>query len=894
MARASPIRTSFNAGELSPLLAGRVDISKYNNGGGICENFIPSVQGPAVRRAGTRYVTEIKSSSNRTWLATFEFNVNQSYVLEFGDRYIRFFTSQAQLGCGTPAAYRTAATVTLTIASPCVITWSAHGLANGDRVVFTTTGALPTGLTAGTAYFVVNATTNTFEVAATADGTAINTSGTQSGTHTANRYYTIGDLVQLSSINYYCIADHSGFPPPNTSYWYALTSDIYEIPTPYLVADLTDTTDGTFMLDMVQTGDVIYIAHKNYPTYKLSRYGVTRWILSQVTFKNGPFKDQNTDQTITVYASAATGTVTLTASKSLFTSSMVGSVFYLEPKDLSTIKPWAAGQEFKTNPVNTYRRSDGKTYQCATNGTPSSGKVWRTGGDTPIHTYGTQADGDGNPKEGTVVEREGLDWTFVDRGAGYVTITAYTSSTQVTATVSGDYPLPQGVIGSGNSTFRWATASFSAIEGYPSKVTFFRERLTLAKGQQLYFSVSGDFENFARTDTSGNVVADRAIQLTLTSDQTNRIEWLIPTQALLVGTAGAEFSCGENSSSEAFAPANVKVEQQTSEGSRSVKPVRVNFSALFVQRSGRKLKEVYYNFQQNGYVTADMTVLAEHVTLGGLQQLAWHKEPYVAAWAVRGEGTLVGFTFNKEQDVVGWHRHILGGAFAGGQAMVESVAVIPSPNKDRDDLWMIVKRTINGQTKRFVEWLEREYRTGDAQSGCFYVDAGVTKSNPPNTSTVTGLSYLEGQTVQVLVNGAAHPDRVVTSGQITLQSTHASLTRTVQIGLGCPATLQTNRIEAGAQDGTSQGKTKRVNKVVMRFHNTLGGFAGPDASNLDELQFRSSADPMNLPPPLFTGDMLIEWPNGYDFDGFIMVRQVQPLPMTLVALMPQLDTFDRR
>jgi len=115
----------------------------------------------------------------------------------------------------------------------------------------------------------------------------------------------------------------------------------------------------------------------------------------------------------------------------------------------------------------------------------------------------------------------------------------------------------------------------------------------------------------------------------------------------------------------------------------------------------------------------------------------------------------------------------------------------------------------------------------------------------------------------------------------------------VQVGLGYTSTLQTNRIDAGAADGTSQGKMKRINKCVIRFYNTLGAEAGPDASTLDEIQFRSPSAPMDSPPPLFTGDKLIEWPGGYDFDGYVMVKQVQPLPMTVVAIMPQVTTFDR-
>jgi hypothetical protein len=741
-------------------MAGRTDVNKYSSGCDEMLNFIPAVQGPAVRRAGSRFVAEVKSSANRTWLSKFEFSTTQAYVLEFGHLYIRFYTNHGQLLSG-------------------------------------------------------------------------------------------------------------GSP--------------YEIVSPFTAAEMTN-SDGTFALSMVQSGDVIYIAHPNHPLQKLSRFGNTNWTIADAPLINGPYQTQNTDRTITVYASANTGTVTLTANSSIFTSSMVGSFFYLEPKDLSAIKPWTAGQEYTTNPNGVYRRSDGKTYICTTNGTPTAGKVWRTGPDKPIHTYGTVADGDYQGISGTTCERQGLDWQFVDSGFGYVKITGYTSGTSVTAVVQGTTVLPTGVVGSGNATFRWAKAAFNAADGYPTKVTFFRERLTLSKGIQLYFSVAGDFENFASKDDSGQVVADRAIQLTISSDEVNQVQWLAPTQALLVGTSGGEFACAENSTSDVFAPSNVKIEQQTSEGSRSVAPVRVGYSTLFVQRSGRKLKEASYNFQQNGYVTNDLTVLAEHVTYSGIVQTDWHKEPYVCMWAARGDGKLLGFTFNKEQDVLGWHPHQL-----GGDGIVESVCVIPNPSQDRDDLWLIVKRTINGTTKRYVEYLEREYRDGDAQSSCFYVDCGLTY-NGTATTTISGLSHLEGQTVAILADGASHPDRVVTSGSITLQRS-ASV---VQVGLPCPAWLKTTRIEAGAGDGTAQGKSKRITKVVFRFYNTLGALVGPDENNLDTVEFRTGSDLMDQAPPLFTGDKgPIDWAGGYDFDGFVMVKQEQPLPMTVVAIMPQVHTFDR-
>ena len=759
MGRISSIRSTFNAGELSPLMDGRVDVAKYNNGARIIENLIPSVQGPAVRRPGFRFVAEVKDSSKRTWLAKFEFNVTQSFILEFGDRYVRFFTNHGQLLSG---------------------------------------------------------------------------------------------------------------------------STPYEITTPYTTADLVS-ADGAFSLSMVQSGDVIYIAHPSYPLKRLARLGNTNWTLTDAALANGPFKTQNADRAVTVSASGSTGTITLTASSAIFQSAHVGALFYLEPNDLSGIKPWTAGQEFSTaSPANTiYRRSDGKTYLCATTISPNSGKVWRTGPDKPIHTYGTQDDGDGQAVSGTTCEHQGLAWKFIDAGFGYVKITGFTSATQVTAVVQGDWGLPSGCVNTG--TFRWAMGAFNGVDGYPGKVCFFRERLCLSQGIKLFFSCAGDFLNFASKDDSGNVVADRAIQVTISSGRVDAVQWLAPTQALIIGTSGGEFVCGENSTSEAFAPGNVKIDQQTTDGSKSVSPLLVSYSVLMVQTAGRKLKEVAYNYQQNGYVTADLSVLAEHVTMGGIVQMAWHKEPYVAAWMVRGDGMLLGFTFNKEQDVIGWHRHPLGG---GG--LVESVCCVAAPTGDRDELWIITRRTINGVTRRFIEYLDAGYADGVAQEDAFYVDCGATYSGAA-ISTITGLGYLEGQTVQVLADGAAHPDRVVTGGAITLQRA----AKKAQVGLGYVSTLQLNRLEGGAGDGTSQGKTRRMSAVTLRFYRTLGALAGPSTSNLDPIEFRSASDRMDAPPPLFTGDKLMRWPGGYDFEGYVTVRQVQPFPMTLVAIMPQMTVSDR-
>lgn len=780
MSKASPIQTSFNTGELSPTLDGRVDLGKYASGCSLMENFVPLIQGPARRRSGTRFVNEVKYSDDRTWLVRFEFSETQAYILEFGDYYIRFYTNHGQLLFSPPAAWVTSTS------------------------------------------------------------------------------YIIGDLVQSGGNSYYCAANHtSGTFATDLSngLWYLLTSNIYEIPTLYSTSDLSN-PNGTFRLRYVQSGDVVYFVHPDYPPQKLSRFAPTTWTMTDVQFAGGPFEDIDPDQSLTVYASAQTGSVTLTASAALFSAADVGTLILLEQQAIDNIQQWEVG---KTISAGDRRRSDGKTYEALTSGT--------TGSVRPTHSIGAVYDG-------------GVQWQFRDPGFGWVRITAYTSATQVSGTV--ESRLPAGAVGSGNATNRWAFGRWSDVKGYPSQIAFYRERLVFGTGQIIDMSVAADFENFSDRNTSGEVTAEQAIAVVISSDQVNTIEWLAPSDGLVIGTTGGEFVLQEVTTDEPLGPGNVKITQQSLFGSKSVIPSLVGDVILFVQRAGRKVRELQYEFASNGYKSSDLTVLADHVTQSGVVDMTYQQEPHNILWCAREDGQLLGFTYNREQDVLGWHRHIIG----GGE--VESVEHIPNPDGTQDDLWMIVKRTIDGQTKRYIEYLEKDFDRSDDIADAFFVDSGLSYSGAA-TSTLSGLDHLEGETVQVLVNGSAHPNQVVTSGSISLQvpATKAS------VGLGYNSTLRTMRIEAGAADGTAQGKTKRINKVVLRFLATVGAVAGPDVNTLDRIQFRSGSDPMDQPVPLFTGDKLMEWPSGYDFDGYVVVRQNQPLPMTLIAIMPQVTTQDR-
>jgi hypothetical protein len=310
---------------------------------------------------------------------------------------------------------------------------------------------------------------------------------------------------------------------------------------------------------------------------------------------------------------------------------------------------------------------------------------------------------------------------------------------------------------------------------------------------------------------------------------------------------------------------------------------------VFVQRAGRKLRELAFSAAaQNteGYASIDLSVLAPHLVPRGthITQIAFAQEPYSVMWAVRSDGLLLGVRYNSNRKSVAWSRHPL-----GGSAVVEAIDTIPHPDGDTDELWLIVKRTINGATKRYVEYLEVEWTSDDDIEDRFYVDSGLTYDGAAAT-TIGGLAHLEGKTVDVLADGAAHPQRTVASGSITLARSGS----VVQVGLPCPAKLQLLRQNAGAADGTSQGKTKRIHSMTLRFLDTLGGKIGPAEATLDEIPFRSSGDPMDAPPPAFSGDKTdIPWPAGYETDAYVWYVNDQPLPATVVAVMPHLKTEDR-
>jgi hypothetical protein len=627
MARVAVQLTNFTGGELSPRLDGRNDLTKYASGCKTLENMVVYPHGSAARRSGTSFVAEVKDSTKKTRLIPFEFSTTQTYMLEFGDQYIRFYKDNGQILSGGSA---------------------------------------------------------------------------------------------------------------------------YEIASPYLEAEL-------FEIKYAQSADVMYICHPNHAVRKLSRTGHTAWTLTEVDFTNGPYLDSNISTT-TFHLSAHTVGAgrTLTASATTGINNNTG---------------------FQTTDV------------------------------------------------GRLVQ-------FRD---GYGKITARTSTTVVTIEILKD-------MGSSSSSTDWSLGAFSDTTGHPSCVTFFEQRLvfaaTLSQPQTLFFSKSGDYENLDE-NRGGTIADDDAIIYTIASNQVNAIRFMTSTRTLILGTAGGEFTVSGGGTDVAITPTNILIKKQSNNGSANIDAIAAGNSTLFLQSAKRKVRELAYNFDVDGYLAPDMTILAEHITETGITQMAYQQEPNQIIWMVRTDGQLIGFTYQREQQVTAWHRHIFGGSFNSGNAVCESVAVIPTDDTEYQT-WVIIKRTINGLTKRYVEYLIHFDFDETDNTSFNFLDSQLAYDGSA-TTTISGLDHLEGETVSILANGATHPNKTVSSGSITLDRSSTK----VKVGLPYTSLLQTMRLDAGSQNGTSQGKTKRIFDITLRIYESIGIEVGPDLNNMERIPFRSSATLMN-------------------------------------------------
>jgi len=906
MPKVSPLQSDFSGGEVSPLFFGRVDAPAYKKALKTCLNYLPTLQGPLIRRPGEMYVFATKDNGIAR-LHPFEFSLTQAYMIEFGNNYIRFYKDNANITLPSQSVLG----VNLGGANP-KINVTAHGYTTGDRVIHEGVGG----------------------------STQINNLEFSIVVNDAN-HYTLNGILS-SAVDSYT----SG----------GTVSKIYEISSTYTSAEVFD-------LRFTQSNDVLYIVHPNHKPAKLIRYGHTDWQLNNLDLQDGPYLTPNSSQT-TLTPSAATGTgITIAVGPNIAISNAADNGSGAIRITTATPHGFVSGDSI---------------YITGVTGTTEANGVWTIQVIDSVtfdlrnstFTNAYIAGGTASPALFSVTDvgrlirmKEGSTW-------GYVIITAFTSPISVTADVL-------ATLTNTSPKQFWRLGTYSDTTGYPAVITFHEDRLFLAatnsNPQEIDGSVIGQYENFQPTQLNGSVQPDNAVQFTFNSNDVNSVRWLKSDErGLLTGTVAGEWWVSPSTLGEALTPDNINAHKSTSYGSEFVDPVQAGKATVYVQRAGKRFREFAYFFDAGGFRSTDITQVAEHISPVGIKQMAYQKEPQSFIWSVRNDGVLATATYDRDLDALrtGWSRHVLGGVSdaAGSAAIVESIAVLPSSDTLRQDVWLIIKRYINGQVVRHVSYITKLFDRTDKQQDAFFVDAGltydapvditaITNANPMvitapshgllvgdkiliedilgmdelnnqtgfvntvptgNTftakdvqgniinstsfkpyvsngtvrkmvTTISSINHLEGEVVIPLTDGAVHPPLTVTRGKIVLTYPAA----VVQIGYTYNSDGEMLRLEAGSADGTALGKTRRTHRVGMLLEQTLGLKVGFNFDALDVVTFRTSANPLSRAVPLFTGIETFTVDADYDFENNFCFRQDQPLPGTIQAVMPQMITQDR-
>jgi hypothetical protein len=814
---------SFAGGEITPELAGRLDLTKYQTGLSLARNFITLPHGPATRRPGMDFINRCFDGSRRVRLVPFSFSADQTVVLEFGHLYIRFHINGGTL-------LEDAKTVSSIVGST-VTTSTAHGYTTGNWVFM---GGRYHKV-ASTPLTTTFTTTDLWGVASTATGVSV--------------------------------------------------QRVYQIVSPYDEADLFD-------LHYAQNSDVITITHPGYATRELARNGATDWTLTALNF--APPAAIPTGVTVTA---TIANNQNLSPQRYVVTAVLNDGVSEsLQSATVSTNNNLSLAGNYNTVtwlPVNGAERYN----------------VYKLRGGTFGYIGQKRAEEGPSPKTITNISRFSLLSSSKTVNVTTSTAHGFTSGNRVLilgtgiASFDGVWAITvtsatqftyQGTL-SGTASATTGTASIPILNvvddnvqadtaspppedlialndtagQYPAATTYHEQRRWFAgtdtQPQVVWATRTGTESNLTSSVPSRD--AD-GLELRLAAAQNNQIRHLVPLSDLIALTAGGEFRIYAEGA-PAITPTSVSIKPQGYAGANNVQPVVTSGSILYVQAQGSRVRELAYNWEANAYRSIDISIMAPHRFNGWtIDQLAYSRAPDQLLWAVRNDGTLLGLTYVPDQQVFAWHAHDTDG-------LIESVCVVAEGNEDV--LYLVVKRTINSQTVRYIE---RIYgRVFNVQEDAFFVDSGLSYYGSP-ISSVTGLYHLEGEEVDILVDGAVHPRRTVVNGSISLD--HAA--SVIHIGLPFTSDLRTLPLAIEGAAASGQGTAKNVNKVHVRVSQSSIVKAGPTFERLREYPARAVTDPYDSPPELRDGELTLSIDPSWNQDAAVCVRQDLPLPLTVLSM----------
>ena len=893
MPKATPILNSFAAGELSPLLDGRTDVSRYYSGAKTLKNFITLPYGSIKRRPGTYYVSSVRDSARKSRLVSFQFSTTQSYIVEFADRFCRFYANRGQLLSGGSAyeiasPYLEADLFDLQFAQDADTMWIVHPSYKPRKL--TRNAASWDSYTKLMLHMngTDGSTTFTDEIA------KVMTAAGNAQIDTAQ--YKFGGASGLfdGTGDYVTTPDHADFNFGTGDF----TIDFW-------VSINNATNQQSFVGQWVDNNNY-------WAVYKETNAGGNKL---SITF---------------IVGGVVKGNYTLTSSWAVSTGTWYHLVF----------ERYGTGAKIFIDGV----------AQTLTEGTAfGSNDVGDLASVLYVGSFNTTT----YPLNGWIDELR-ISKGIARHTADFTPPTTAYAADIITFAINNYAPTadPFGA---------------DASNDCPSCVSIHEQRIFFANTnndpQKIWGSKSGDYENM----TTGTAAGDAFVYI-IGSEQVNAIRWLSSGRVLGMGTLGGVFSMSGGSDELGITPTNVTVKRETSYGALGIVPKKIGNFVYYVQRNAKILREFGYSYDIDEYASFDTTILAEHIAGDGIVDMDYQQSPYNVLWCVRSDGVLACLTRQIDQEVLAWSRIILGGSFGAGDAVVESVAVIPGDGGD-DEVWITVKRTINSATVRYIEYF-KPMSWGSEQEDTFFVDSGLTLDNPkPITditkanpgvvtatghgfsngdiviirgvkgmtevnrtkfkvagvsgdtfqltdasastnidtssytayvsggevrkcvTSVSGLSHLVGATVDLFIDGDTGTTAVVSAGGAITIATPANGGGEIHAGLRYTPYLKTMRIEAGSALGTAQAKLKRINKVFVRLYESLKVKIGNENTQ-DEFDFRDPGDTSSNTIAVFTGDKEVLQPSQWDRDGHVVITQDGPYPLTVIAIIAHLTVSD--
>lgn len=694
----------------------------------------------------------------------------------------------------------------------------------------------------------------------------------------------------------------------------------YELVTPYTAA-------AADSLTFIQEADVMYLCHEDYPVQKLSRLADNNWTISAVTFAP---------------KIAAPGSVAANARWKFRTGSTTTFGFRVSAVSAAGGESAAAAQ---VNVSFQWENFDGRFIRISWNAVAgaASYRVYRSDASTGIVaiTTATSADmpvngggiftGDGTAIPGSPIGSSppatptGVTAT-VQFGKSYsYVVSAVSDATgeeslpSAPATVSNDMSIKGNI-----NTITWGAVAgaseyniyrkengsygyigrsdglsfvdenitsdistgpqdgfnpFVGAGNYPRCATFFEQRLCFAstknEPQGVWMSQSASYENFGSASPAKD---SDAIIFRIKAKQVNEIRSMIASRGLMVLTSGAEWVVSGDGQGSPITPTQINVKNQGYRGSSDVQPIAVGETVMFAQARGGVVRDFSYEFANDGFTGKDLTILARSLfEERSIVAWAYAQAPYSMVWVVLDNGALVSLTYMREHEIWAWTEH------ESHNAHFEDVTVIAEGTEDVP--YFIVRRHINGAQRRYIERLHTRVMTD--VSDAFFVDSGLTYTGAAAT-VISGLGHLEGKHVVALADGNVVRGLTVTGGSVTLPNAATK----VHIGLHMTASLQTLDLDLGQVRGlgTVQGRMKSVSEVTLRVEETRGIWIGPDdgtrnSGKLVEYKQRAT-EAWDEAIQLYTGDISITPYWDWNSAGRVFVKQFDPLPMTVLAIMP--------